>query len=317
MSFLDLLKKQSLEKEIWTVAIRKRNGKLLYQGNADGFSVLKPDQRYWIADPFVYEHMNSNYLFVEMFDRIKHKGVIGVSRIHNGKCSRFEVCLEMPYHLSYPCIFKKNGEVYMVPECAESGKVTVYRSVDFPLKWESAYDLCDGQYVDTTPFYNPRTGKEQFFTSRYDPEQGGNDNLFIIENKHHIIQIASDNKCVRSAGHVIFDDGIIRPAQDDTDAYGCGLFFYKIKNISAHNYFEERMLRVCTKGYKHNFDDLELNLMSGRCEYIGIHTYNFNDHYEVIDLLVDKQKNAVVLWNNRNTVYKQIYKRIRRRMGMH
>lgn len=68
----------------WHVVIRKRGGKTLYQGNGEGFTPVSNDWRYWRADPFLFRHQNKDYLFVEMYDRWKRKGVIGVCRIRNG-----------------------------------------------------------------------------------------------------------------------------------------------------------------------------------------------------------------------------------------
>lgn len=313
MKIQEIIKQYSTEKEVWTVAIRKRKDTLLHQGNTEGFAVVSGNQRYWIADPFLHSYKGKNYLFVEMYDRLRHKGVIGVSQIVNGKCSAFKVCLELPYHLSYPLIFERDGEIYMLPECAESKRLTVFKSVRYPYRWEAAYDLAEGEYVDTTPIYNSKTKEVQYFTSEYDPIGGGNDNLCLIYHGHDIRRVIT-SKCVRSAGHIIKDNEMIRPAQDDTDTYGCGLIFYRILDISPDNYQEEKITRICTKGCKHSDDDLELILPQDEKEYIGVHTYNFNDEYEVVDLLVKEQNNIFILWENRQKMLNRIIRIVKRRI---
>ena len=56
-------------------------------------------------------------------DRIRHKGLISVSKYENGEFGKFQDVLEEKFHLSYPMIFRKDDSIYMIPETADSGKV--------------------------------------------------------------------------------------------------------------------------------------------------------------------------------------------------
>lgn len=299
------------EREIWTVAFRSRTDKLLYQGNAKEFRAIRPSVRYWIADPFLLKYRQTNYLFVEMFDRFSGKGVIGVAKLKNGKCGRFHVCLDLPHHLSYPCLFEKDGVIYMMPECSGSGEVTVFKAVQFPLKWEPAYTVCKGQYVDTTPVFAENGEIMCYLSSRFDEMQGGNDNLCMIDTIGNVQVIAENCRVVRPAGHLIQDGIILRPAQDDTDTYGCGLFFYRVNEIGEANFAESKMLRVCTQGCKKDKDDLAIEIAGDSRSFIGVHTYNQNEDYEVIDLLVQKQFSFYLCWKNKKKIYKMAKKAIK------
>ena len=77
----------------WVIAIRKNGGEKLYDGNCEQFHLVKNNTRYWRADPFLFKHNGNNYLFAEMYDRKKKKGVIGAARINNGRVGRFKVVL--------------------------------------------------------------------------------------------------------------------------------------------------------------------------------------------------------------------------------
>ena len=190
------------EGTIWGLAIRKANGKYLYDGNFSEFTFIKNSFRYWRADPFLFEHNGETYLFAELFDRLKGKGKIGVAKIKNGKCGKFRICLDLPWHLSYPCVYKRNNEIYMVPECARSGRITVYKSKSFPYEWEEAYVLYEGAGVDTTPV-QIEDHPFGFFTTLKTEDNNKNNCLYYIDNDSKQAKLLIENDfTVRSAGHI-------------------------------------------------------------------------------------------------------------------
>ena len=180
-NYLKSYKKLKGEGTIWGLALRQVNGKYLYDGNFSEFTIIKNSFRYWRADPFLFEHNGETYVFAELFDRLKAKGKIGAAKIKNGKCGKFKICLDLPWHLSYPCVYKKNNEIYMVPECARSGKITVYKSKNFPYEWEEAYVLYEGAGVDTTPVQIDGN-IYGFFTTLKTKDNNKNDCLYYIDN---------------------------------------------------------------------------------------------------------------------------------------
>ena len=186
----------------WQVAIRKRGEQTLYQGNTAGFRPIKNSLRYWYADPFLFSHRDKDYLFVEMFDRWREKGVLGVCRLRNGKHSRFRICLDLPGHLSYPCVYEDADGIHMVPECYQSGEVWVYRCVDFPLRWEKERQLLKGCAVDTTPC---PVQKGLWLTTVFDsPNARINNNLWQVDDRSgQLICLSKENFQVRGAGHFI------------------------------------------------------------------------------------------------------------------
>ena len=95
----------SKEYESWHLAFRSIEKRTLFEGNSDGFIVIPNTIRYWKADPFLFSYKGKEYVFCEMYDRISHKGVIGVAKIRKNRCSKFRVCLDLPHHLSFPYIF--------------------------------------------------------------------------------------------------------------------------------------------------------------------------------------------------------------------
>jgi hypothetical protein len=88
------------------------------------------------ADPFLFVHNDSLYLFVETKPNNKkaHISAYFVNK-NNLKAEYLGVAVNEDFHLSYPALYEYNGEIFMMPESQKSGKSIVYKAVDFPLKW--------------------------------------------------------------------------------------------------------------------------------------------------------------------------------------
>lgn len=280
--YFKMVKDLKGEGRIWGIALRDRSEKCLYEGNYSEFKFIKNSFRYWRADPFLFEFNGETYIFAELFDRIKGKGKIGVAKIRDGKCSKFKVCLDLPYHLSYPCVFERENEIFMVPECSKSGQITVYKSKNFPYDWEEDYVLYDGVGVDTTPIQIEKN-KFGFFTTLRTKDSNKNNCLYYIDNGNREVNLLIKNDfTVRSAGK-FFQDGsdLIRPSQDCEKSYGGGLYFKKIKDLSLNHYIESNYRRI---------DVSEIKTNNGSFNFNGIHTYNKTSQYEIVDLSYDVGK---------------------------
>lgn len=79
----------------------------------------------------------------------------------------------------------------------------------------------------------------------------------------------------RPAGGLFYwNEKLIRPAQDCTRSYGCALNLYEVTAVGDDGYSEKLLKKISP-------DQIRSDL--GRTAN-GIHTYNLNDDYEVIDL---------------------------------
>ena len=79
----------------------------------------------------------------------------------------------------------------------------------------------------------------------------------------------------RPAGNFFTAGGkLIRPAQDCTESYGCALNFYEVTSVSKTDYQEMLIAKI---------KPTDLNTDLGETP-AGLHTYNYNANYEVIDL---------------------------------
>lgn len=84
----------------------------------------------WFADPYLLEVTDTRIvLLVEEFCYKLRKGRIArlvVSR-PSYELEDMKIVLELPTHLSFPVIYEKGGEVYVMPENSKSGGISLYR----------------------------------------------------------------------------------------------------------------------------------------------------------------------------------------------
>lgn len=107
----------------------------------------------FLADPFGVWRGDVLHVFAEYFDYRDKIGRIDVLRYDRAlRLIDLAPALTAPFHLSYPQLVETAGELFMLPEAHRSGKLTAYRAVDFPHRWEKAFDLLDLPAIDATPF---------------------------------------------------------------------------------------------------------------------------------------------------------------------
>ena len=108
-----------------------------------------------LADPFVIENNGENFIFVEDLFFNDNKGRISVIKVDEQKYDFLGVVLEEDFHLSFPFIFKDGKEIYMIPETCKNDDIRLYKSTEFPLKWEFERQLMSNvDAADTMLFKN-------------------------------------------------------------------------------------------------------------------------------------------------------------------
>lgn len=291
------------KREEWNVAYRIKQDTLLYEegGNSNPFIIMPNTFRYWAADPFVIKDKEKDYIFFEMYDRFKQKGVIGYRTIENGIIGKMKVAYEAPYHLSFPYVFVNNGDYYMLPEASNGKKLVLLKAERFPDKWNEVktwmegIKLCDSiimQNDGTTYLFTQQVDKQYLFDSLY---------IYKYEKEwkqccNSPIVLGSAN--ARMAGNVIRQgDTIIRVSQDCYGSYGRAITFNKIQKLTPKEYDEVPIRRI-------EVSDIQYNQV--KKPYAGIHTYNLNENYEVIDL---KKEKVLHLGNIIYYLYRLIAKR--------
>ena len=271
----------------WCCAVRFNGKDILPNDTETPFTVIRDSYRYWTADPFLYKYGDKYYLFFEMYDRLKRKGLLGCREISDNGYGKMRIIWEEPTHLSYPFIFSENGNIYIIPESGMSHELFRLRSVDFPYKWEKDKTICSQALADTTlldydgiRYYISEKVDGSYVFDRVDLFYEENGKFFECNEN----PVKSDVNTARCAGNIFNYNGrLIRPSQNCGKYYGEKLNFNEILSISKNSYNERFIKEI-------SVSDIKLNVVNN---FVGIHTYNKLDNIEVIDLKISGRFNLL------------------------
>jgi len=249
--------------------------------------IIPPKGEFW-ADPFIVEHENKHYLFLEVFPYARDLGHLSCMEIYDdGSYSQPKKILERPYHLSFPNIFEYDGIYYMVPETGDNETIELYEAVSFPYEWKFKHCLMDNirAYDANVIFHN---GLWWLFAAVAVTEGcPTTEELYLYYadspisktwTAHTNNPIVSDAISARPAGKIFEKDGVlIRPSQDCAGSYGAGINFCEIVELSKTRY-KEKINHTLSADW-----DKTLS---------GVHTFNSNSKYTVSDAIFRRGKRA-------------------------
>jgi len=248
----------------WFIAIKENKGDIF---DTSSFMKIESPKGKYYADPFIVKHENVNYLFFEDYDY--KKGVISYSTINKDlTITPPTIVLEESFHLSFPNIFKEKDHFYMIPERGDTGEVVLYKSLDFPNKWEPVKKIISNIRTSDIEIFK-HNGIYWLFTT-YGADL---DNSLLIMYLTDLLGewkiLGADNiEHSRPAGKIFkYNNKFVRPVQDCTKLYGYGLVF-KSFALTNEGYDEKIINRINPEWYPN---------------IIGTHTFNFNEDYIVID----------------------------------
>lgn len=198
----------------------------------------------FIADPFLVKENSSWYLFFEIKNHRSHRGDIGVAVSEDGwRWTYQQVVLHERFHLSYPDVFKFNGDYYMIPESFHAKAIRLYKATEFPYKWSYLTPLVKGKYVDPTIFLyegkwwlfaaNPRHNLLYLYYS---------DSPFGPWTRHPKSPLVKSHHFASPAGRVLMHDGrLYRFAQDVWPTYGNQVWGFEITKLTTTEYQETKL----------------------------------------------------------------------------
>ncbi|WP_276372803.1 hypothetical protein [Chryseolinea sp. H1M3-3] len=266
---------------------------LLYAFNKRGIAtsvftykrLIPPRDRFW-ADPFVIYEEGKYYIFLEELIYKKQKGHLAVMEIDaNGSYKLPTVILERSYHLSYPFIFKYEGEYYMIPESTENSTIELYHAVGFPFKWEFCMNLMENvSAVDTTLFI--KDNKFWLFTCIKEIEGAAmSEELFLFcanelftntWESHPLNPVISDVKYARPAGRMFYHNGkLYRPSQDSSYKYGYSTVINEVLVLNEREYQECKVSEISP---------------NWATDVKATHTLSFDQNLTVIDAAINRKK---------------------------
>ena len=261
------------------VAIRRHHNTFLYQDkkHLQDFILIKNPLLYWLADPFVVEINGLHYLFVEAANRITGKGKLIYTILESKSLNRckWKKCLKEKYHLSFPNLFIDNDYLKMIPETHQNSCISVYES-SLNKKTFNNWSI-DKTYVSNIECVDTIFLKNYLIT-------------YNISNPHYRLELYSlDGKCLfscfdteltlRPAGKILYNNNhTIYVSQNCKHGYGSGIIFNYI-DISRRTIYLKPFLQI---------DYNDLNIVFNNNIYNGIHTYNKDSEYEVVDIKLTK-----------------------------
>ena len=257
----------------WNIAIRTFSDKASLFSYENSFKAIPHHKKYWFADPLVYNYKGVSYLFCEAFDRPNYCGIIGYFLINDdGSVGEFKELIKENYHLSYPCVFEKNGKVYMLPESGENEELHLYEAKEFPDKWEKVATFKPESFADPTVLVH----KDKVFVFIYSEKAPYFGKLYELDLDNYKLDLVDSVEYKENVGRpagYFFERGklLYRPTQDSRELYGKSLTFTKINSINPFK--EECVLNLDNSKVK-------VNDKSG---IDRIHTYSCDDKFECID----------------------------------
>jgi hypothetical protein len=241
------------------------------------WNVLADPVDHFYADPFPLHWRGRDYLFFEDLDHKTGKGVIAaVTFDEAGRPGPAITVIEEPWHLSYPFLIERGGEIFMIPESSANRDIALYRAVEFPLRWERHAVLVEGiEAADATIVEHD--GLLFMFAVVRDGIGGYSDTLAIWWSTdlfgpwqpHPDNPVLVDDRTARPAGNFVRQNGsLYRPVQDCRRAYGAALGFMKVTRLDREAFAQEGE-----------------GTISGGPSWPGkrLHTLNYNGRLEAID----------------------------------
>ena len=267
--------------EGWNVAYRNKATGTILSDDSTEFTVIKNTWRTWCADPFVFEYDGETYIFAEIFDYFKNYAGIGYCKYDKYKksFSKWKLVIEENFHMSYPFIFAKDGDVYMMPETSENKSLIIYKAINFPDIWERYNDVLNDVSVVDTTIDNPCQNVSLGLT--YEIKDSSKWELKIFELNNGKITwgknnpVSTDEEFARPGGYFFDYDGkSIRVSQDCLKSYGYALNFFEILDFSLDNLSEKLVKKISP-------EDISLDKSM---KITGVHTYNSSKNFEVVDV---------------------------------
>lgn len=259
--------KEKLAHYTWDIAYGAYSNKILVDGlkGVNLHIVKNPYKCKWFADPFILDEDENNIQFlVEEYDYSVGKGRIARILVNkkNDLIEDLSIILELPTHLSFPAIYRIDGNIYVHPENSASGSSYLYR-------YDCETDkLINPQLVVSEPIVDAVILRDgdlyRMYATRVPEANGCKLHVYTSHNfcgpYMHLKEEYYRENTARMAGMFLTNEKpIIRPAQDCLRGYGKAVVFYDGVNP------------VCI-------------IKPSNYKYAGIHTFNTYKSTFVIDL---------------------------------
>ena len=267
--------------DMWFICLRPRTKESLLEDTASPFMVVPNPNGGWAADPFLIEYEGLLYIFAEVYSYKTLRGSIGYCTYDGANFSDWCVVISDDTHYSYPYIFERDDEIFMMPENGDNNGVSLYKAKRFPDVWEHVKVLYEGApLADTTPL--PNDTLLSYLDCHSINTEETVCSLKLLKDGVIVDERKDPYEQMRPAGRIFEHNGeILRQAQDCSTFYGGALNFYSIE--FCDDKLPKEVLVKHINPEQINVDLPGLKLLNW---LKGTHTYNFSEHYEVVDVEV-------------------------------
>lgn len=229
------------------------------------------------ADPFIARRPNAGdgYLvFFEYYPWRGKRGRIDWVEFAEGKFGKSGVCLDSPFHLSYPYLLSDDDELAMLPEHSQSRDLSLYRIGEDGVAKSKDLIGNDLSLVDSSILF--LHGKYWLFATHAGPQENAELHIYHAKamlgpwTRHAQNPVKHDRSNARPAGQFIAHSGkLFRPAQDCASHYGSGIIINELKTLTEDE-FEE-------------VPASEIRPQPGSPYGYGLHTISSAGDYTVVD----------------------------------
>lgn len=264
-------------REKWFLAYRRAQAFNPARSAGSGWNIVLAPRGHFYADPFVVKWQGRSAVFFEDFSFDCRKGAIACFEVRpDGFRGEVREVLNLSTHLSYPYVFDYKGNLYLMPEQSSSARLSLWRCVEFPCRWEPAGTLMEGRCCIDASLIQ---WEERYWLFASTPEDSADSSrelsVFFSESPfgpwsvHPLNPVKSDIRSARPAGRPFVHGGsLYRPVQDCSRRYGGGVSLCRIEELTPQR-FKETVVRPLKF-------DLPL-------QNLGSHTFNFDEEFEVTD----------------------------------
>lgn len=258
---------------------KELNWKIGFKKNREEIVMLpQPNGSFW-ADPFLIKESEFFYLFIEELNSKTRLGEIACIKLNNQfKIIEKRTILSDKTHFSFPNVFLKDNQYYMIPENSEKNNLYIYKAINFPFEWKLEKILIENcKLLDAIWIFHDNL-YWMFANKINDYEYDNNDNLYLYYaedlingnwKSHPQNPIVTDSGKARNAGNVfIKNDKMYRPSQNCAESYGTNIVINEITELSTKSFVEVISEKIFS---------IE--------NYVGLHTFNSVDDIEVYDFL--------------------------------
>lgn len=255
----------------YNIYIKPRELHLLFENESkiNSFLKIKNPLFYWIADPFLVESNNDVYVFAEAANKITRKGKIVFGKYKKGKI-HWKTCYKSKTHLSFPFIYKNNDGYHLIPENSEQNMLYSLKSTNLN-NWNIDKIFTNNKKCVDSILYD-----DDYLLMYVLDYKCNYLALFNINTNTIVDKLFDFKKILRPAGAIFnYNGSKVIPTQDCSINYGYGLIFNKI---------DVRDGRIRIHPFQRITGDTIKKYLIKSQNIIGIHTYNKNESYEIIDI---------------------------------